>query len=69
MDIVEGVENCVSASRYVDDVIGLIFPNVREFVSGENGVACYCEGDLCNTELGLPEIVGEWITYHNHKRF
>lgn len=54
-----GVEDCVSASRYIDEVLRPDFPNIRDFVSSEDGIACYCEGDLCNSELGEPDVSGK----------
>ncbi|PIK51730.1 hypothetical protein BSL78_11403 [Apostichopus japonicus] len=52
---VEGVEGCITAERYVDDYIGAEFSDVRDFIMGEVGTACFCEDQLCNTELGEPE--------------
>ncbi|XP_071839424.1 uncharacterized protein [Apostichopus japonicus] len=52
---VEGVEGCITAERYVDDYIGADFPEVRDFIMGEVGTACFCDDQLCNTELGEPE--------------
>ncbi|XP_071839408.1 uncharacterized protein [Apostichopus japonicus] len=53
---VEGVEGCITAERYVDDFIGADFPEVRDFIMGEVGTACFCDDQLCNTELGEPEV-------------
>lgn len=59
LESIEGVEDCVTASRYIDEVIRPDFPNIRDFVSGEDGVACYCVEDLCNSELGEPDVPGK----------
>ncbi|KAJ8041019.1 Hyalin [Holothuria leucospilota] len=62
VDSIEGVEDCVTASRYIDEVLRPNFPTIRDFVSGEDGVACYCIGDLCNSKLGEPEVSGSTET-------
>lgn len=59
LESIEGVDECVTASRYIDEVLRPDFPSIRDFVTGEDGVACYCIGDLCNSELGEPDVPGK----------
>ncbi|PIK51731.1 hypothetical protein BSL78_11404, partial [Apostichopus japonicus] len=61
---VEGVEGCITAERYVDDYIGAEFSDVRDFIMGEVGTACFCDDQLCNTELGESESVFPQVIQH-----
>lgn len=56
---VEQVENCVTATRYVDEFVGFAVPEVRDFIIDEFGTACFCAEDLCNSELAEPVVAGE----------
>lgn len=56
---VEELENCVTATRYIDEFVGSAIPQIRDFVIDEFGTACFCAEDLCNSKLTEPGVLGK----------
>lgn len=52
---------CISANDYIDILINAS-PLLAEVFTNERGVACFCNEDLCNSEIDFP--TGTLSYYH-----
>lgn len=53
--MVEGVYGCITGENYVVDYLAVQYPTLESFIDSAEGVACFCDTYLCNTNNILPE--------------
>lgn len=54
VEVVEGVDGCLTADEYIDEYLGATVENVRQFILGASGTACFCRESFCNAALTIP---------------